>query len=138
MRFEPIAERLERLSVPEPNSGCVIFLGSLTDGYGRIGKSRKRGTRGAHIVAYELAKGPVPEGLQLDHKCRVRCCINPDHLEPVTQLLNIRRGANMGQRKFVCDACGSPYEILQTSPRVQRGCRACSNKRRQERRRCYQ
>ena len=138
MLFVPVAERLGRLSIPEPNTGCLIWLGSLAHGYGRIGKSRQRGSRYAHIVAYELANGPVPEGLQLDHKCRVRCCINPDHLEPVTQQENIRRGANMGQKKFVCDECGAPYEILQTSPRINRGCRACTNKHRRDKRKCYQ
>jgi|HubBroStandDraft_2_1064218.scaffolds.fasta_scaffold296591_2 hypothetical protein len=138
MRFEPIEQRLEKHTIPEPNSGCLIWLGSTTDGYGRIGIGRSRRTRGAHIVAYELANGPVPEGLQLDHKCRVRCCVNPDHLEPVTQQVNIGRGANVGLKKFFCDDCGSPYEVLQSNPRQIRGCRSCANKHRRDKRKCYQ
>lgn len=48
--------------------------------------------RRAHRVAYELLVGPIPEGLVLDHLCRVRHCVNPDHLEPVTKRENERRG----------------------------------------------
>jgi hypothetical protein len=43
-------------------------------------------------LAYEYANGPIPEGLQIDHLCRVKCCINPDHLEAVTPSVNVLRG----------------------------------------------
>lgn len=46
----------------------------------------------AHVVSYELSFGPVPEGLELDHLCRNRSCVRPDHLEPVTHKTNVRRG----------------------------------------------
>jgi hypothetical protein len=49
-------------------------------------------TRRAHRAAYEQAKGPIPAGMHLDHVCRNRSCINPDHLEPVTSAENTRRG----------------------------------------------
>lgn len=68
-----------------------MFLGSVDHiGYGKIGYGRN--TQLAHRVAYELLVGPIPEGLELDHKCRVRCCWNPAHLEPVTHLENMSRG----------------------------------------------
>jgi hypothetical protein len=87
----PFSERMDDLTIPEPNSGCLLWLGALNDsGYGRI-KHRRRFRR-AHIVAWEQTNGPVPSGLVLDHKCRVRCCVNPIHLEPVTQAENLRRG----------------------------------------------
>ena len=67
---------------------CWPWLGSISQrhGYGKFGQ------RGAHRVAYEHFIGPVPDGLQLDHLCRVRSCVNPWHLEPVTVGENIRRG----------------------------------------------
>lgn len=46
----------------------------------------------AHRVGYELYVGKIPDGLMLDHLCRNRCCVNPKHLEPVTNLENVRRG----------------------------------------------
>lgn len=61
------------------------------EGYGRVGYGI--GSRRAHRRFYEAAVAPVPEGLELDHLCRVRCCVNPDHLEPVTRAVNQQRGA---------------------------------------------
>ena len=58
-------------------------------GYGRIRIDGK--THNAHRVSFEIFKGKIPDGLQIDHLCRVRHCINPDHLEAVTQQENIRR-----------------------------------------------
>jgi hypothetical protein len=55
-------------------------------GYGRLGAKL------AHRIAYEYHRGPIPEGLQLDHLCRVTSCCNPDHLEPVPQRVNYERG----------------------------------------------
>lgn len=78
-------------SIPEPNSGCWIWLGTSNQwGYGRIQRLGKKTV--VHRACYELAHGPVPQGLELDHKCRVRLCVNLAHLEPVTRLENIMRG----------------------------------------------
>lgn len=78
-----LAARLERLSSPEPMSGCVLWLGGVNGpGYGML-KIDGVG-RMAHRVAYEVARGPIPPGLVLDHRCRVRSCIRVEHLEPVT------------------------------------------------------
>lgn len=87
----PLAEKLAALSEPDPFGGCLLWTGALNDGgYGRV-KVRGRFRR-AHIVAFEIANGPVPDGLRLDHLCRVRSCINARHLEPVTSGENTRRG----------------------------------------------
>ena len=69
---------------------CWIWLNYRNrDGYGRIGGAP------AHCVMYKERVGPIPEGLQLDHKCKVRPCVNPEHLEPVTTVENTRRGKNV-------------------------------------------
>lgn len=59
------------------------------DGYGRARVDSRMGY--AHRVIYEQHRGPIPEGLQLDHLCEVRSCVNPAHLEPVTPKENVRR-----------------------------------------------
>lgn len=76
---------------PVPFSGCWLWAGSLAgSGYARFMLNKKMVA--AHRVAYELKHGPIPDGLQMDHLCRVRCCINPDHVEPVTASTNVKRG----------------------------------------------
>lgn len=59
------------------------------NGYGRFWLDGRQ--HGAHRIAYELFKGPIPDGLEIDHLCRVKHCVNPEHLEPVTTAENIRR-----------------------------------------------
>lgn len=71
----------------EPTSGCWLWSGYTNhDGYGRVSINRRL------VMAHRASFGVVPEGTELDHKCRVRCCVNPDHLEPVPHAENVRRG----------------------------------------------
>lgn len=81
----------EDFYVIEPNSGCWLWIGAVSGGYGR--KQHDGKVQQAHRVSYQLHVGPVPAGKVLDHKCRTKLCVNPDHLEPVTQSENIKRGA---------------------------------------------
>lgn len=84
--------------IPHPVSRCWIWTAATVTFkkcvYGVIGAEGGRGSgnRLAHRVMYELYRGPIPGGLELDHLCRNTRCINPDHLEPVTHAENVRRG----------------------------------------------
>jgi hypothetical protein len=87
-----LSEMFDRC-IPIPFSGCWAWNGTVAyDGYGRLPSGRRGVTFPAHRVAYEYAKGPIPDGMQIDHLCRVKCCINPDHLEAVTPSINVLRG----------------------------------------------
>lgn len=102
-----LADRFWAKCEPEPNSGCWIWLGSTTgSGHGVIQRGRRReGMMLAHRLAYELLRGEIPDGLCLDHLCRVRSCVNPWHLEPVTIAENTLRGqspAIVAHRVGVC------------------------------------
>jgi hypothetical protein len=86
----------------ERTDSCWLWAGSQTsNGYGLYWASQ---TVLAHRYAYELVGGPIPDALQIDHLCRVRHCVNPDHLEPVTQKENVRRGKTSALRpeRLVC------------------------------------
>jgi hypothetical protein len=77
----------------DPVTGCWVWLLKIRkDGYGSVcfnGKSSQL----AHKVSYELVNGIVPEGMELDHTCKNRKCINPNHLEPVPHKVNVQRGS---------------------------------------------
>jgi hypothetical protein len=118
---------LERLEVSD--DGCWLYRTGMTKwGYSRV---RIAGSAVmAHRFVYEHLVGPIPTGLQLDHLCRVRCCVNPDHLEPVTGRVNILRGigwAALNASKTHCDH-GHPFDEANTYVRANGGrqCRRCA------------
>jgi len=93
-----IPERLEQKIVRVPESGCWIWTGALhRNGYGHFKIPNSRSHLLAHRGVYAIERGEIPEGMDLDHLCRVRCCVNPDHLEPVTRRENLRRGGVIDQ-----------------------------------------
>jgi hypothetical protein len=103
--------------------GCWLWMGPINQmGYGR---ATHRGRRQlAHRVAFELTNGPVPDGLVLDHLCRVKACVNPAHLEAVTNRENVRRGLK-GVLTTHCPK-GHPYDEVNTHYHEgHRYCRAC-------------
>ena len=97
-------DRLMKHVVPVPESGCWLWDGYWsTKGYGIT--TLKNNPYYAHRVMYESLRGPVPKDMELDHLCRVKCCVNPDHLEIVTGAENMRRGfspSGINRRKTHC------------------------------------
>lgn len=114
--------------VPEPNTGCWFWVRAINHfGYGRVTVGARQTM--AHRLSYELLRGPVPDGLCLDHLCRQRSCVNPDHLEAVTMRENLLRGDTLNRRNASRTHCpqGHPYDALNTYhiPTGGRGCKAC-------------
>lgn len=71
---------------------CWVWIGAIADtGYGTTRAGATRRKVGAHRAVYEAHRGAIPEGMELDHLCRVRVCVNPSHLEIVTRAENVRR-----------------------------------------------
>jgi hypothetical protein len=93
----PPRDRIETMSIPEPNSGCWIWLGGTASSpcgleYGRLSVGSRGFTRRtvrAHRYSYETYKGPIPEGLNVCHHCDISLCVNPDHLFVGTQSDNM-------------------------------------------------
>lgn len=116
-----------RLSIPHPTA-CWTFVGGLSSrGYGQFFYAGRLHT--AHIVTWELTRGPVPAGLQLDHLCRNRACANPAHLDLVTGLENVSRSPIHNGTKAACPQ-GHPYSGGNLRVRPSDGarlCRTCQN-----------
>lgn len=112
---------------------CWLWTGSISQrGYGRV---RRGGHVGriipAHRYAYALFIGPIPDGLVLDHICRIRHCVNPEHLQPVTDRENVARGIGptaVNARKTHCKR-GHEFNADNTGARAggrNRYCKACA------------
>jgi hypothetical protein len=85
----PIDQKIHNNVVKIPESGCWIWIGTLTPyGYGRTTLGRNAGIN-AHRASYELKHGPIPKGMMALHHCDVRCCVNPDHIFLGTQQDNM-------------------------------------------------
>lgn len=114
-------------------SGCWIWKGNKANGYGKF-KLNSKDLR-AHRLAYLYWKGEIPNGPVLDHLCRNSACVNPDHLEPVTQKQNINRGRNYLRELTHCKN-GHEFtkENTYVTPTRNRVCKPC--RRENERERC--
>lgn len=102
--------------------GCWLFTGKQNRGYGHF--YLPDGSQYAHVFAWEQENGPVPDGMELDHKCRVRHCVRPSHLEPVTHQVNVLRGVGVAAINAGKTHCpqGHAYDILTHD---ERRCRIC-------------
>ena len=118
----------------EPNTGCWLWIGNTqNEHYGMFWCGSKRaGTHRkllAHRVSYEHYKGPIPSALEIDHLCRTRQCVNPDHLEAVTHSENVRRGGAAERwRNITHCPQGHEYSGRNLGGRPgKRTCRACQS-----------
>lgn len=121
-------------------SGCWLWTRGVNQaGYGYhsvpTGHQGSR-TIGAHRYVYEALVGPIPDGLVLDHLCRVRHCVNPAHLEPVTNAENIRRGETglaLANAKRALTHCKRGHEFTPENTQWRQGrwrvCRTCARAR---------
>lgn len=119
LRFWRLVNKNGSYPKHKPELGrCWIWIGALDHGYGRFmieSTWREGGAHGhlirAHRYSYELENGPIPEGLEPDHLCRVSSCVRPSHIEAVTHKINSHRSDNLGgvnARKTHCPK-GHPY-----------------------------
>lgn len=114
--------------------GCWIWTGSVNEsGYGRF-TERPLGTQYAHRWSYMFYVGPIADGLEIDHLCRVRACVNPEHLEAVPGRVNFLRSANPVAVAITTNRCKRGHEFTEentyvhpkTGHRTCRKCRAAS------------
>lgn len=130
-RLERRVDAVDRVltKVSQDSNGCWVFQGSLTgNGYGRI--NTPNGVRPAHRVTYEYFISEVPEGLVLDHLCRNRACVNPYHLDPVTQSVNLARGKPRSVPKTKCSQGHDMFIHRRVYPSGSSRCGACEDERR--------
>lgn len=126
-----MAERERFWSKVDKTDSCWVWKAALTQyGYGifRIG-GRDGFNIGAHRYAYKEMFGSIPGGLDLDHLCRNRKCVNPAHLEPVTRQENVLRGVSPAARQAKQTHCIHGHELMGANLYLRndgrRGCRTC-------------
>lgn len=122
----------------EVASGCWEWTGSKTpDGYGKIqtGTLTKAGNRKpdfAHRASYVCFVGPIADGLEIDHLCRNRACVNPAHLEAVDHQTNVLRGESVAAKYARSSLCKHGHEKspenTYTYPKGTTSCRICRAK----------
>ena len=138
IRFPRDEQYLLDRSIPEPNTGCWLWLGALTpDGYASI--MLLPFVRG-HALACFLSHGEAPEGSEVDHVCRVRSCVNPKHVRYATHADNNRYALHVNLLKTHClrghPLTGENLRLTKKPTRAgfARVCKTCERDRRQSKR----
>jgi hypothetical protein len=123
----PPWERLLRKVSPEPNTGCWLFVGKNDhQGYGWIFNENSKRVS-AHRIAWEIARGPIPAGMVIDHKCRVRSCVNPDHLRVCTPIENTTAPGSLAKgRTAKSPTCQRGHSNWARNPNGTRRCVECA------------
>ncbi len=140
---QPVYDRFMKFVSPEPNSGCWLWTGAYFQGpwdrtYGMFWMGEKRRAAAAHRVSYELHRTSIPDGMYIDHRCRVKECVNPDHLRVVTPQVNV-----LENNDSVCSVnaqkthCKRGHEFTAENTRAVVGGRECKICRRAIRMRHY-
>ena len=140
MRRLDLQQTLARLIEPEPNTGCWLWAGLLNPGgYGVlvIQDAKALGEKAAHRITWTVHRGRIPDGLVVDHLCRVRSCVNPDHLRVVTPRVNaLENNLSPPAQSAARSHCiyghslDDAYLYRQaTTGRRRRCCRPCANAR---------
>jgi hypothetical protein len=102
---------------------CIQWWGYIDpEGYGRTGMRRRSNATNAHRHVYIECFGPIPDDMVVDHLCRNRSCVNPEHIEVVTREENFRRGIHHNRTKTECPTCSGEYTVKASGVRY---CSAC-------------
>lgn len=127
----PVQQRFwAKVDLSDPG-GCWLWTASTRNGYGQFWAGNRTASGHprmdyAHRFAYEWLVGPIPPELELDHLCRVRLCVNPDHLEPVSHRENLLRGETQTAKRAAQTHCIHGHAFTEENTYVKRnGTRAC-------------
>ncbi len=129
---ERLPDRFWSKCIPEPNTGCWLWIGAHhARGYGHMAWSDRKNRR-AHQIAWETVNGPVPAGLELDHVvCDNPGCCNPAHLRAVTHQQNVTRARTGWRQQAEKTHCKHGHEFTPENTRIvpgrypERACRKC-------------